>query len=497
MSARQNDPTALTSKDQAAAVGTRQRRSTLPLRVLVAIASFGTRNEKYLNAVIAEYLSMPYEIDILVLSNVPRTLAAGAEVIVVDLTDKDPWSLPFPHKQIFAERMHDYDLFIYSEDDTLISRRNIEAFLDACESLGENEIAGFFRFERGSDGRVNYPEAHGRFHWDCQSVRRRGGHLFASFTNDHSACYALTRAQLRRAIDSGGFLVPPHSGKYDLLCSAATDPYTQCGFEKVIGISNFDDFLVHHLPNKYVGSRFGVGEFEFRSQIEALVRIAQNGSSPRPLFPGESKLIDRRYSRDYYQPVDAQVISMIPKSAQTILSIGCGSGATEAALAERGLRVVALPMDPVIASGAKSKGVEVVETPVALAREALASDQFDCVFSLDLLHLVDDPGDLLATFARLLRRGGTAIVRVPRISRLRALLLRIRGDQHAQSLGTYENTGVHITSPRVLKGWFEKAGLKLNHTVGVSGASSRLPGPFRRLVDPVSGGEILAVAVRV
>src|ERR1700722_17509997 len=193
------------------------------MKTLVTIASYGTGNDRYLSQLVREYQSMSFDVDIVVLSNQRKEVGPGVEVVVVDLKGKNPWSLPFLHKDLFAARLEDYDLFIYSEDDTLIREKNIKAFLDVSAVLPENEIPGFLRFEEAPNGKLNYPEVHGHFHWDPSSVQIRGAYTLAFLTNEHSACYVLNRKQLRKAIDSRGYLVGPHSGKYDLLCSAATD----------------------------------------------------------------------------------------------------------------------------------------------------------------------------------------------------------------------------------------------------------------------------------
>ena len=78
------------------------------LRLLVVIANYGTANDKYLSRVIDEYRSMPYSTDIVVLSNVPKDLGRNVQVIV-GLPSKDPRSLPFGHKEVFANRINDYD----------------------------------------------------------------------------------------------------------------------------------------------------------------------------------------------------------------------------------------------------------------------------------------------------------------------------------------------------------------------------------------------------
>src|SRR5882672_4896242 len=90
------------------------------LRALVAIASFGTANDRFLQRLIREYRAMPFDIDIVVLSNLDKAVGTGVEV-VVGLPTRNPWSLPFAHKKIFVDRVKKYDLFIYSEDDTLIT----------------------------------------------------------------------------------------------------------------------------------------------------------------------------------------------------------------------------------------------------------------------------------------------------------------------------------------------------------------------------------------
>ena len=69
-----------------------------------------------------------------------------------------------------------------------------------------------------------------------------------------------------------------------MLCSAATDPYTRCGLTKVINISRIDDFLLPHLPNKYVGI-MGTTIPTFLTQIEALKQVASGTRSAVRALP--------------------------------------------------------------------------------------------------------------------------------------------------------------------------------------------------------------------
>lgn len=440
------------------------------MRLLVAIASYGIGNDRYLFQLVSEYKSMSFDVDIVVISNLHKEVAPGVEVLVVDLAGKDPWSLPFAHKQLFAARLNDYDLFIYSEDDTLIREKNLQTFLELSAVLPDNEIPGFLRFERSPDSELNYPEIHGHFHWDPSSVRVRGNYTLAFFTNEHSACYVLTRHQLRRAIDSGGFLLKPYSRKYDLLCTAATDPYTQCGLQKLICVSQIDDFLIHHLPNKYCGTQFGVNDAEFRRQLRSLLEMPQNGHALRSLFNTETRLIAASYSKDYYEPVRQEITSSIPRGVRNILSVGCGSGATEAWLCGQGMRVAAIPLDPIIAGSAQSGGVELVPGDFATAREALIGKRFDCLLLSNVLHLVENPSGLLSELSTFLASDcSVAIMSVPNIQRLRALWGTIRCDRRFKGLGKYEDCGVHCTSPAIVQKWIENAGMKVQSTRPVHG----------------------------
>lgn len=143
------------------------------LSVLVALASYGTSNNRHLERLIGEYQSMAFDVDIVILSNIDKKPAPGVECRV-GLPSKDPWSLPFAHKSLFAERADRYDLFIYSEDDILITEGQLRAFLQATEVLHDDEIAGFIRMEKNAEGAISYPDMHDEFHWDAGSLRTRG-----------------------------------------------------------------------------------------------------------------------------------------------------------------------------------------------------------------------------------------------------------------------------------------------------------------------------------
>lgn len=434
---------------------------------------------------------MPYEIDIVVTSNIPKDLGPDIEV-VVGLPAKDPWSLGFAHKPLFAERLENYDLFIYSEDDVLITKRNIDAFLSKTKLLREDEIASFFLVETGADGKHYFPQVRQHYRWEPKSLRSRGGETFASFTNEHAACYLLTQGQLRRAMASGGFLVKPHEGRHDLLCAAATDPYTQCGFKPLVCISRFEDFLVAHLPNKYYSTGLIRSEADFNPQLEALRQ--RNGNSDTAIFPIETRVYRAHWSKSYYEPPQTKMLSLVPSGAKSVLSIGCGWGATEEELIKRGIRVKGIPLDSLIAACAEARGVEIVYGDLACACEKLRGESFDCLLLSNVLHLVRDPTELLISFAKLVAPGGCIIASMPNLPWVRRMVRRLRLRGHAAVPRSYQASGMHVTNERVARHWFRQAGLRPTHIVYDGSKKSRqLSGAG---LDKVLGSDVYISAVR-
>ena len=429
------------------------------LRVLIALASYGQKNQPYLQQVIHEYRSMSCATTIVVLSNIPRDLGRDIEVRV-GLPDRNPWSLPFAHKQLFAERMQDYDLFIYAEDDILIRERNIEAFVAASQALPEDVIPGFVHAERDDRGTLYFAPVHSHFHWDPSSVRSVGDYKLAFYTNEHSACFALTRKQLQKAIRSGGFLVDCHEGRYDMLCTASTDPYTQCGFRKMICISHLDDFTVYHLPNNKYATRPYRSQSVFRRQIEAMLELEREGRPRGLLFNPETSVLHAKWSKDYYESVHENVIAAVPIWARKVLSIGCGWGRTEQQLVRRGHRMVGVPMDSVIGACAEDQGIEVVYGDFDSARATLNKERFDCILFVNMLHLVPNPLQVLSSFSELLAQAGTVVVASPNFASLAVYLRRLARRPHYRKLGSYKRSGLHLVSRRTMEAWLRQCGLK-------------------------------------
>jgi 2-polyprenyl-3-methyl-5-hydroxy-6-metoxy-1,4-benzoquinol methylase len=428
-------------------------------RLLVTIASFADKNLGFLKKIIQGYRNLPMDVDVVVLSNNPKELGEGVKVLV-GLPTEDPWSLPFAHKPVLAENVDRYDLFIYTEDDMEVTERNIQAFLDATPQLAPTEIAGFLRYEVDQNGEWSFPDMHGSYHWKLETVERRGGYTISEFNNEHAAFYILTRHQLKQAIASGGFLRSPCKGRYDMACTAATDPYTNCGFRKVVCISALDDFLIHHMSNRYVG-RLGPSLTAFKAEVAALMNLRNNGHHAEVLCPTEAKVLPGHWSKQYYEQPRGDVLDLVPADAKTVLSVGCGWGATEARLQERGAAVTALALDPVIGAAAALLGIEVICGTLSESLETLAKRKFDCVLVTNLLHFQSDPGAVVSSCCRLVRDGGALVMSGPNFGRVPVLVKRTAGIGDYGKLREFQQGGISVCGPGTLTGSIRTAGLRI------------------------------------
>jgi SAM-dependent methyltransferase len=401
------------------------------MKVLVAIANHGTRNAHHLERLLETYRTSRFSVQVVVLSDQPKDLGRGIEVRV-GLPIPHGWSLPFAHRAVFAERRSDFDLFIYCEDDTLLTDAHIEAFIEANSLLAQDEIAGFLRHELDAAGEPIYECMHSAFRFLPETLRIRGGKCFAAFSNEHSACALMTREQLHRAIASGGFLVAPHEDRYDLLCAGGNDIYTQCGFTRLICVSELDRFSLHHLSNKYVDT-WGVPASEVRLQTRALERLAHEGGWLGPLLQPETPVPTGYWWKNLHDESDPVLLGLVPRDARRILVVGSGSGRFEAPLLERGASVVLLPIDPVLGACAEHRGFEVVCAGRDAALAALGGRRFDCVIFPWVLQLVEDPIAWIRDFSALLEPGGSLLLSIPKlgdIARRDAKISPLPGAQH-------------------------------------------------------------------
>lgn len=450
--------------------------------IFIAIASYGTAQDHYLERLLEEYRKLRMHNRVVVMSNQNKPVQ-GAEVLV-GLPSRDPYSLPFAHRKVFVENAEKYDFFVYTEDDTFFTEKHIESFLEMQAKLDGNEILGFIRSETSPEGKRYITSVHHHFRWIPETVVSRDGDLFAQLSNQHSGCFIATREQLRKAIASGGFLVEPRSRIYGMLETAATDIYTQCGLRRLICISRIQEFIVPHLANKYY-SRMGIPDEELEIQARFLMELYRQGGWSGSLYNPQTKVPGFRWSKDLYDKPDEELLRAIPSSTKKLLSVGSGSGDNEEWLRKNGIDVCAVPVDAVFGDMLRRRGIRTVEGALDSVIGILDGERFDVVLLPDVLHLVDDPVGWLCKLGKLLRTEGCLIASVGNTSSPLAWLTNWREGWRRPIVRDPGTSGAQPVSVRELRGWCKSSDLAITHLLPLVESS-------RRIVTQIGRGPLKA-----
>ena len=143
----------------------------------------------------------------------------------------------------------------------------------------KDRITGLIQYEENETGKY-YPAYHASYEWDFNSVEEYGGLKFAHFTNIHQATFILTKEQLYKIGDLYDFTQFFGQSHYSSKCKVNTDIYQFCGMKKLICISEFEDNLIHHLPNIYINGEKGRAKIRSDNErmemsINKLIKIKQ------------------------------------------------------------------------------------------------------------------------------------------------------------------------------------------------------------------------------
>lgn len=231
------------------------------MKILAVLVNYGAEQLNYLQQVVTELKSFKkYNVTVIVHSNIPLDGIKGIDqTIVVKLPNYQ--LLPMTCRQTINHHSNNFDLFIFSENDHLWKEHHVDRYLEYVSILPKNRIAGLIQYEANETSRF-YPAYHAHYEWDWNSVEKYGGKKFAHFNNVHQASFILTKNQLTTIQSKKDFTQFFSNDHYSVKCKTNTDIYKYADMKKLICISDFEDNLIHHLPNIYIDG--GPGEVEYR-----------------------------------------------------------------------------------------------------------------------------------------------------------------------------------------------------------------------------------------
>ena len=235
------------------------------MNILAVIVNYGTDQLNYLEQVVSELKSFKkYNVTVIVNSNVKLDIAGIDYVNEVRLNDYQ--NLPSTCKQVIYNYRNDFDVFIYTENDHLWKEHHIDNHLKYTKILPENRIPGLIQYEETPDGDKSYC-AFLDNHFIKGSKENYSDLEFCRLSNVHQASYFVTKSQLDRVIKyNPDYFTNLQSNivktlRYSVKCRVNTDLFEFSNWEKVVCISEFEENIIHHLPNFYVDGDNGRAKF--------------------------------------------------------------------------------------------------------------------------------------------------------------------------------------------------------------------------------------------
>jgi trans-aconitate methyltransferase len=166
------------------------------------------------------------------------------------------------------------------------------------------------------------------------------------------------------------------------------------------------------------------------------------------------------------------------------------------------LRVAAIPLDPVIASGAAADGVEMFYDDLDDFR---SERPFDCVLCSNILHLAPKPVKLLSLMHSFMHGSSTLIIQTPNMTSLRAIRGRLK-NRPLIPFDDYTAMGTHFSSARSIRKWCSKAGFRIEKiskivphpTDGRAGLASAIAGHLPTLfLSPFANSIVVTATGKV
>lgn len=211
-------------------------------KIKICISNFGHHQLWCLDKLVSEYNNFKnYTKDITVYTNVEVPYKHKLYDSNIGM------NLPFTCREDLANSVDDFDLFLYSENDILISEDNILAWEEAKEKFETPLTCGFYRYELLDNQKVfvDINKCLGTY------IKKKEPGVFAS--NLHQGCFLLNKEELKYCIYSGEFVHGTGRGPYETLEQGASDPYNKCGLKKLYpnDINLIKRLGIIHLPSKY------------------------------------------------------------------------------------------------------------------------------------------------------------------------------------------------------------------------------------------------------
>ena len=218
------------------------------MKILTLIPNFGNGNISYLKNLLENLnLITSIDFDIILfstqyndsLTDLIKKEIVCPESIGTNLTLE-------PYRYLATNSITDYDYIFYTENDLLFTEQNFTSFFKWHEKLKPTAVPGFVRYEVKDSTRY-LVDAH---ELPSPPITMVDFKEYVQFSNTHAGCWLLSTSQYTILMLKG--LYPGHTME-DRASNVYKGPWpgSDIGFPKLIPCEDFENFLIHHQPNKY------------------------------------------------------------------------------------------------------------------------------------------------------------------------------------------------------------------------------------------------------
>jgi hypothetical protein len=221
------------------------------MKILVSMASYGSKNLDLLNKVIDEYKSYKkYDVTINIHCTVPLK-RDDVNFIVYD----NPKTTIFFHRDDFIQNQDKYDLFLFGEYDMLIKESTIDTYIEYDKHLPIDYCPGFIRYENTPENikyLIDLWLNISSYHYIKDRLLSINEINYFTLTNVHQAAFLLSKEKLHYIIQNTEFMIQNTDGLWLETSSSGIFSSWQNGprgiINKVIPLNKkaIQNLLIHH-----------------------------------------------------------------------------------------------------------------------------------------------------------------------------------------------------------------------------------------------------------
>jgi 2-polyprenyl-3-methyl-5-hydroxy-6-metoxy-1,4-benzoquinol methylase len=165
---------------------------------------------------------------------------------------------------------------------------------------------------------------------------------------------------------------------------------------------------------------------------------------------------------EYYSQVRHDVIDVICRRPNRVLELGCGAGATSAAIKELfECEAWGIEINEAAAETARKKLDRVITANIDNQTPELPRDYFDLVICADVLEHLVAPDNALGNLREFMAPDSQIIASIPNISYLPALMKIVRDRFEYEPDGVLDNTHLRFFTPHTMRKLFTDAGFEV------------------------------------